>query len=77
MEERRKKNQEQRRWKKIKKSLHHDGQVAGDERVKRLRMSKEKLFWELEKSQENVVPYIDAPQQSAEPQQEEKKGGRK
>jgi hypothetical protein len=25
-----------------------------------LRISKEKLLWELEKSQENVVPYIDA-----------------
>ncbi len=48
MEERRKKKQEQRKREKIEESLHHDGQVAGDERVKRLRMSKQKLLWELE-----------------------------
>ncbi len=50
MEERRRKDQEIRKRKRIEENLHQDAQVAGEEKVKRSKMSKEKLLKEIEKS---------------------------
>ncbi len=78
-EERGRKDQERRKRKRIEENLHQDAQVAKEEKVKRLKMSKEKLLKEVEKSVVIDVQNIVAPQQGAEPQEnddekEEKEG---
>ena len=71
MEERRKKQKEIRKRKRIEESLLYDAQGEQGEKVKRLRKSKEKLRRELEESREIEVQDMVEPQQYAEPQEEE------
>lgn len=71
MEERRRKDQERRKRKRIEENIHQDAQVAEEEKVKRLKMSKEKLLREVEKSMVVDVQDIVAPQQCAEPQEDD------
>jgi hypothetical protein len=71
--------EERRKRKRIEENLHQDAQVAEEEKVKRLKMSKEKLLKEVEKSLVIDVQNIVVPQQCAEPQenddeQEEEEG---
>ena len=73
MEERRKKEKERRKRKRIEESLLLDAQVGGENREKRMRMSKERLLRELEESEEIEVPNIGAPHQSVGPQVVEEK----
>jgi hypothetical protein len=71
MEERRRKDQERRKRKRIEENIHQDAQVAEEEKVKRLKMSKEKLLREVEKSMVVDVQDIVAPQQCAEPKEDD------
>ena len=72
IKERKKKEVEGRKRKRIEISLLHDALVGGEQREKKLKMSNGKLFGELKRSEEIEVKDFVVPQQSVEPQEEEK-----
>ena len=73
MVERRKKDRKGRKRKKIEKSLLQDDCVEGEGRVKRLKMSKERLLQELEESRKIGIQDIVESQKCAASQEEETK----
>ena len=68
MEERRRKEQERRKRKRIEESCSQDAQVRDEEKVKRLKMTKERILKKLEESGEIDIQESGAPQQTAEAQ---------